>query len=194
MNYFVEDVNVLSLLFNSLNDDTKIHSYNVANYALAFAQSLNINGNELMCYYSYGLYHDIGKLCIDTKILTKNSSLTNEEYNIIKQHTVYGESIIKHIIFQNDDYKNKLLDVVRHHHERIDENGYPDKLHKEDISLEVKIVTVADVCDAILTDRCYQDGMGLNYLLRVLEENAGTQFDEEIVKIAINYFQHKFKL
>lgn len=194
MNIFVEDISVLNLLFNSFNDDTKIHSYNVATYALGFAQSLNIKGNELMCYYSYGLYHDIGKLCIDPKILTKNTSLTEREYEIIKQHTVYGENIISHIVFQNEDYKSKLLDVVRHHHERLDENGYPDKLCREDISLEVKIVTVADVCDAILSDRCYQDGKGLKYLLETLEQNSGTQFDEEISRLAINYFQHKFKL
>lgn len=194
MNPFVENHYVLNMLFKSLDDDTKIHSFNVANYALAFAQRMNIIGNELMCYYNFGLYHDIGKLYINSNILTKESELSDREYDIIKQHTIYGENIIKEIIFQNELYKKRLMDVVRHHHERVDECGYPDKLNKDSINLEVKIITVADACDAILSDRCYQKGKGIHSLLRILKENSGTQFDEEIADVAIKYFEHKLKL
>lgn len=187
MQYEGKDLLNLVYLFEALNTETKLHSFSVANYTKEFAKRYGIEEGGLFNYYLYGLYHDIGKSKVSLDILEKDSNLTDDEYNIIKKHTIYGNEMVDHLSLSDSVFKNKLLDVITHHHERIDGTGYPEKI--KDLSLECKIVSVADTCDAILSKRCYKDKKSTSELITILDDVSGSQLDSDIVSIAKSYFK-----
>jgi len=128
-----------------------------------------------------GLIHDIGKIGINESILQKPSKLTKKEYADVKTHSVIGENVVKHINFLKEG-----LPIIRHHHERYDGKGYPDGLKGEKIPLLARIIAVADAFDAMTSDRPYRKAFPPQEATKKLKENAGTQFDPQIVKIFIN--------
>jgi len=129
---------------------------------------LNVSGN----------LHDIGKIGIPDSILLKPGRLTDEEYEIIKKHPVIGSNIIGHFGMWTDEQS-----IIRHHHERFDGKGYPDGLKGEEIPLLARILSVADVYDALTTDRSYRRKMPDHVAVKIIRENAGSQFDPKIVNI-----------
>jgi len=130
---------------------------------------------------SCGLIHDIGKIGINESILQKPSKLTKNEYAEVKTHPVIGENVVKHVRFLK-----KGLPIIRHHHERYDGKGYPDGLKGEKIPLLARIIAVADAFDAMTSDRPYRKAFSPQEAIEKLKENAGTQFDPQIVKIFID--------
>ena len=127
--------------------------------------------------------HDIGKIKIPDYILTKPGKLTDEEFNIMKKHTADGSQIIDNILnnIEDEEYTKMAYDISRYHHERIDGKGYPDNLSGNEIPISAKIVTVADVYDALTSERCYKEAFSKEKSLKILEEGIGTQFDGDIV-------------
>jgi response regulator RpfG family c-di-GMP phosphodiesterase len=125
-----------------------------------------------------GNLHDIGKIGIPDDILLKSGRLTDEEFDIIKKHPIIGSNIIGHLGMWTDEQK-----IIRHHHERFDGNGYPDRLKGEGIPLLSRILSVADVYDALTTDRSYRKKMSDHMAVKIIKENASSQFDSEIVDI-----------
>ena len=131
--------------------------------------------------------HDIGKIKIPDVILNKPGKLTDKEYEIIKKHSIYGANIIKRTIYslENKDYSDVAYNIARHHHERWDGTGYPDKLKGEDIPLEARIMALADVYDALISDRVYKKAFTKEEALQIIKDGIGTQFDPTLADLFI---------
>lgn len=156
------------------------HCERVAAYAVLIAEAMKLSAKEISIIQCAGLLHDIGKIEIPKHILNKKEKLTDDEISYLRQHPVYSENILEPL-----EDMDKLTDYVRHHHERFDGTGYPDGLKGTEISLGARILCVADSFDAMVSDRPYSKSMTMEQAFNELENNAGTQFDPEIVKIFI---------
>lgn len=158
---------------------TRGHSERVAYFSLELAKRLNrFSEEEIKSYYYACLLHDVGKVSIPDHILTKPSSLTENEFEIIKTHPVVGVNAIKHIEGLQDS-----VSVVLHHHERWDGRGYPDKLAGEQIPLLARITAVADAFDAMTTKRSYREALNVEEAYDRILQGKGTQFDPSIVEV-----------
>jgi len=125
-----------------------------------------------------GLLHDLGKVGVSESILNKPGKLTEEEYAKIKEHPALGAMMI----ISEVESLQRLVPIVRHHHERFDGKGYPDGLAGEGIPLEARIMSVVDVFDAMTHDRAYRKALSREETMAELERGAGTQFDPAVVK------------
>ncbi|MGN0633468.1 MAG: HD-GYP domain-containing protein [Oscillospiraceae bacterium] len=127
--------------------------------------------------------HDIGKISIPDYILQKPGRLTNEEYEIMKTHSATGGKIITETFghLMDDDYKEMAYQVAYYHHEKYNGKGYPDGLKGTDIPLCARIMAVADVFDAVSSNRCYRDAMPLEICFNIIEKGRGEDFDPDIV-------------
>lgn len=174
-----DDKIALNLSNLSIIDDYVLsHSVNVCVLALVTGIFLGFNTQELLVLGSGALIHDIGKMLVPKHILLKSENLVDEEYKIVQQHTIFGYKILK----ENMKFSEKISSIALSHHERVDGNGYPNNLKEEDLNIYVKIVCIADVFDAITTDRVYCEKINYYDAVKYLLVNAGTQFDLEVVK------------
>jgi len=160
---------------------TKQHSANVSAYAMSIAKAYGCSQNEIVKLNVSGNLHDIGKIGIPDNILLKPGMLTDEEYKIIKKHPVIGSNIVGHFGMWADEQR-----IIRHHHERFDGKGYPDGLKGEEIPLLSRILSVADVYDALTTDRSYRRKMPDHVAVKIIKKNAGSQFDPNVAGIFLN--------
>ena len=152
------------------------HSEAVATYARVIAERLGLPEEDQQLAFLCGLVHDVGKIGLPPGLLEKPGPLTLDERHQMEQHAAIGERILANV----DDYK-EIAQVVRHHHERIDGNGYPDGLSGEEIPILSRIIAVADAFDAMTSDRPYRDSMPQRTARLRLAQAAGTQFDPTIV-------------
>ena len=127
--------------------------------------------------------HDIGKIAIPERILQKNGKLTNEEFEIIKTHTTEGAKIIDETFghTSNEKYHDIVKNVALYHHEKYNGTGYPQKLKGQEIPLEARIMSVADVFDAVSENRCYRDALPIEKCFEIIKEGRGTAFDPDVV-------------
>ncbi len=132
--------------------------------------------------------HDIGKVKIPDSILYKPTRLTDEEFEIVKQHPVIGEQILKPII-----PLQHALPVVRHHHERYDGKGYPDGISGTAIPFAARIVAITDSFDAMVSDRPYRKGLPIEKAIAELKKGAGTQFDPELVPAFLKVVEREYQ-
>jgi len=152
------------------------HGKRVRDVSLAIAKRLRISSERQEIIAMGALFHDIGKIEIDDSILKKPSRLSREEFEIIKLHPVFGCQMVK------GNFLEDTHDIIRHHHERVDGTGYPDGLKGDEISLEARIVAVADSFDAMTSRRPYREAMSCENALEELKSQSGTLYDAEIVK------------
>jgi len=185
---FLDTIIALTKAIDAKDRYTRGHSQRVSEYSLSIAKKLNLPRREIEMLKFCGPLHDIGKVGIDEAILRKPSSLTTAEYEIIKEHPVVGENIIKHIGFLKEG-----LAILRHHHERYDGKGYPDGLKGKNIPILARIVAIADAFDSMISDRPYRKAFSPEEAIRRIKMGAGTQFDPEIVNVAITVFQEIIK-
>ncbi len=157
---------------------TKQHSASVSGYAMSIARKNGCSQEEISKLDISGNLHDIGKIGIPDSILLKQGKLTDDEYEVIKKHPVIGSNIIGHLGMWTDEQ-----DIIRHHHERFDGTGYPDGLKGEEIPFLARILSVADVYDALTTDRSYRRRISKKTAAEMIKEKSGTQFDPKIVDI-----------
>lgn len=128
--------------------------------------------------------HDIGKIAIPDNILLKPAKLTEEEFEIIKTHTIVGGRIMDHIMDGVDDiYYRHCKDICLYHHERWDGTGYPTEKKGTDIPLSARILSVVDVYDALVSKRVYKDSFDYETSINIIIDGAGTQFDPEIAEL-----------
>lgn len=153
------------------------HTQRVMEYSLMIGYALGLNKEELEKLKLSAVLHDIGKIGIRDAILLKESKLTEEEFKIIQNHTIYGAEILSHIKQLRD-----VIPGVVYHHEKYDGTGYPYGLKGEEIPLIAQIIAVADTYDAMTTDRPYRKGLSKEVALAELERWAGKQFSPEVVK------------
>lgn len=132
--------------------------------------------------------HDIGKIAVSDSILKKPGKLTEEEFKKIQNHTIAGEKIIREVLsgIESEDYVKIAADVAVGHHERWDGNGYPYKLKGEEISLEARIMAIADVFDALVSPRCYKDPFSTDEAFEIISLSRGTHFDPVLTDLFIS--------
>jgi putative nucleotidyltransferase with HDIG domain len=152
------------------------HSTAVATYARDIAGRLGLSDREQQLTHLCGLVHDIGKVGLPAGLLEKPGPLTPDERSLMEEHPVIGERILANI----DDY-DEVARVVRHHHERVDGAGYPDRLPEREIPLISRIIAVADAYDAMTSDRPYRDAMPSHVARLRIARAVGRQFDTTVV-------------
>lgn len=145
-------------------------------YSVAIGVEMGLSKKELENLKLAAILHDIGKIGIKDAILLKEGNLSEEEFTIMQNHTIYGAEILNHVKQLKD-----IVPGIKYHHEKIDGSGYPDKLQGDEIPLIAKIIAVADSFDAMITDRPYRKALTVETALKELKNNAGTQFDFQVV-------------
>ena len=155
---------------------TKGHSENVANLASRIAEEMNLPKKLIKDAYWAGLVHDIGKLLVPLDVLNKDGKLSDEEYELIKKHSVYGKKALA-----NSESLEHISKYVLHHHERWDGNGYPEGLKGNEIPLISQILTVADSWDAMLSKRAYREPLSRSEAVNEIKKNKGKQFSPKVV-------------
>ncbi|MDR5585888.1 MULTISPECIES: HD-GYP domain-containing protein [Clostridium] len=162
----------------SYDVNTYLHSLSVTVISIAIGSALNLSKKELCDLGVCGLLHDIGKVAIPIEIIGKPSKLTEEEFNIVKTHAELGGNyIVENKYMDNDIY----LGVISHH-EKFDGTGYPNKLKREDIPLFGRIITVADVYDALTGNRPYRNPIKPLEAIEYIMAGVGSSFDYNVVK------------
>ena len=161
----------LSATVDARDSYTAGHSRRVQQLALAIGRELGLSQAELDLLGHAALFHDIGKLAIPDAILLKPASLTGEEWALMQRHAEEGARIIDRLGFLQD-----AVPSIRHHHERFDGTGYPDRLGGEEIPLGARIIHVADALDSMLTTRIYRAARPVHEALAEVKGAAGTQF------------------
>ena len=133
--------------------------------------------------------HDIGKIVVSDKILRKPGRLTPEEFEQMKKHAAVGGDVIREVLegVTNDDYLSFASDIATYHHERWDGTGYPKGLKGEQIPLAARIMAIADVFDALISQRCYKEPFSFDESVKIIEEGAGTQFDPNLVGVFLRH-------
>lgn len=155
---------------------TKGHSERVSHLSDLVAGELRIGYQERRLVRYSAMLHDVGKIGVPLCIINKPGPLDDAEFDEMKAHPVIGENILRDI-----DFLLPVLDVVRHHHERLDGRGYPDGLTEVDLSQAVRIVTAVDAFDAMTSTRAYRRSMTVAEAMQELRAYSGTQFDRRVV-------------
>jgi diguanylate cyclase (GGDEF)-like protein/putative nucleotidyltransferase with HDIG domain len=161
----------LSATVDARDSYTAGHSRRVQQLSLAIGRELGLSQAELDLLGHAALFHDIGKLAIPDAILLKPASLTGEEWALMQRHAEEGARIIDRLGFLQD-----AVPAIRHHHERFDGTGYPDRIAGEEIPLGARIIHVADALDSMLTTRIYRAARPVNEALAEVKDKSATQF------------------
>ena len=168
----------LSTTIEAKDEYTRGHSHRVAEYAALIAEELGWDKKEIKNLKNAAHLHDIGKICIPDNILNKPTRLTEEEFQVIKEHTVIGAEILKNITLISH-----VKEVARSHHERYDGMGYPDGLKGEEIPLYARVITVADSYDDMKSRRIYRNPLDDQIIYNEIARNCGSQFDPQIAGV-----------
>ena len=174
-------IRTLSTTLEAKDEYINGHSYRVAQYAALIAREMGWSQKEVLNLKNAAYLHDVGKIGIPDTILNKPSRLTEEEYDLIKAHTVIGADILKDITMIEH-----VVDVARYHHERYDGSGYPDGLVGEEIPIHARIVAVADSYDAMNSRRIYRSALPVGIIYEEIQKNRGIQFDPNIADVFLS--------
>ncbi len=159
---------------------TKGHSEDVAYFVSAITEELALPDDERQNYYWAGILHDVGKVGVPSDILNKPGKLTDEEYEIVKEHANYGYDVL-----EQSENLQMIATFVKHHHEWWNGKGYPDGLKKHDIPLGSQIIAVSDMISTMATKRSYRDIQTKGHIVKELKAYKGIQFAPKIVDIAL---------
>jgi putative nucleotidyltransferase with HDIG domain len=169
-------VSTLAAAVDARDAWTHSHSRNVAMFAVALARHIGTPEERVRRIEMAALLHDVGKIGVRDSILTKEGDLDRFEYEMVREHPVLGEKILRSTAAQD------ILPWVLHHHERWDGGGYPDGLAGEAIPFEARIIALCDAYDAMRSDRPYREGISEAGALRELAATAGGQFDPTLTR------------
>ncbi len=169
-------VKALILATETRDSYTSGHNLRVTLYALQLARELNVQPEQLRALAQGAIVHDVGKINVPDAILNKPGKLTSEERLNIEQHPVKGYEMCRTLGFMMDE-----LGIIRSHHERWDGTGYPDQLKGEDIPILARIVAVADVYDALTSNRAYRQAWSHQEVIQLLAKGKNSHFDERCV-------------
>jgi HD-GYP domain-containing protein (c-di-GMP phosphodiesterase class II) len=178
---FINSVRMLAAAIDAKDPYTRGHSERVARYSIAIGKNLPLPEKEMRNLRISALLHDVGKIGIDDRILRKPGALSDEEFEVMKQHPAKGAAIMSGVA--------QLIDIIpgmKYHHEKWAGGGYPDGLESEQIPMQARIVAIADTFDAMTTNRPYQKAMELGYVVEKIKSFAGTRFDPRVVDAFVN--------
>ncbi|MBT8764451.1 response regulator [Desulfohalobiaceae bacterium Ax17] len=191
MNLESQDMLIFALakLAEYRSNETGQHLERVQHYTLALAQELAGHGFSRLTsaviemLFSLSSLHDIGKVAIPDNILHKPGRLTSEEFEVMKQHTVIGGNLLEQLYKKSGSVRLKMAKhIVLYHHERFDGTGYPYGLKGEEIPLEARIVALADMFDALSTERCYKPAFAREKCREIIEQEKGNCLDPALVE------------
>jgi HD-GYP domain-containing protein (c-di-GMP phosphodiesterase class II) len=178
---YVQTVDSLMRAVEARDKYTEGHSQRVAKIVEMIAREMKLSEFKIEMLNIASMMHDVGKIGVDDSILNKPGKLTDDEFCAIKKHPEIGYNILK-------DVKNLegVIDLVRHHHERYDGRGYPDGKNKDDLSMDVFIIQLADAIDAMATDRPYRKALTEKDIMFEIHKYSGTQFHPVVVEAYVN--------
>ncbi|MGP8104838.1 MAG: HD domain-containing phosphohydrolase [Desulfobaccales bacterium] len=179
-------VMALSSIIETRDPYTAGHQRRVVQLANAIAQKLGFSQNRIEGLRVMGFLHDIGKTVVPAEILCKPGKLSEYEFNIIKTHPQIGYDILKEI-----EFPWPVAQVVLQHHERLDGSGYPVGLSGQDILMEARVLSVADVTEAIISHRPYRPALGLDKALDEISQNNDILYDHLVVNACLTLFKEK---
>jgi PAS domain S-box-containing protein/putative nucleotidyltransferase with HDIG domain len=179
-------IQALSLTVEIRDPYTAGHQRRVSSLARAIAQEMGLSSNMVDTIRMAGIIHDIGKISVPAEILSKPGKITDIEMSLIKVHSQSGYDILKDV-----GLPYPVAEIVLQHHERLDGSGYPQYLKDNDILLETKIISVADVVEAISSHRPYRPALGIDIALHEIEKNKGILYDEYVVEACLRLFREK---
>lgn len=188
--YSFKMLETLARAIDAKDKYTNGHSQRVAAYSTKLAEALGWSEDEIEKLKYEALLHDIGKIWVPDSVLNKPNRLTDDEFNVIKSHTLVGADILKDMIAVPNAYS-----VAKHHHERYDGKGYPRSIKGEDIPVNARIVCIADSYDAMNSDRIYRKALPADVIRQELINGRGTQFDPEYLDVFLKLFdEHKLNI
>ncbi len=175
LNSFTQVIESFLKVIDSKDHYTEGHCERVANYTKKLCEKANISQRRKERIVNMAKIHDIGKIYVDDKILKSNEILAEEEFREMKEHSKYGYELLKDIDMLNDD-----LDIILHHHEFYNGNGYPDGIEEKEIPLGSRILNICDSFDVMTTGRSYKRALNKQETIEEFEECSGEQFDPEL--------------
>ena len=179
-----DTVRVISTMVEMRDPYTAGHESRVANLATAIAKHMGLTDDQIHAIHLAGTVHDLGKINIPAEILCKPGKITEIEYSLIKAHPRAGYDILKDIHFPWP-----IAQMVLQHHERLDGTGYPQGLKGEEIIIEARILSVADVVEAMSSHRPYRPGLGIDAAMKEIGRSRGTHYDPQVVDVCVALFR-----
>jgi len=179
-------ITAMAVIVESKDPYTAGHQKRVTDVAVAIAEEMNLPEDKISGIRMAAMIHDIGKINIPAEILSKPGQLTDIEFNMIRTHPEVGYNILKNI-----EFMYPVAQIVYQHHEKIDGSGYPRGLSGNDILIESKVIAVADVIEAMATDRPYRPSLGITAALEDIQRGKGTLYDPEVVDACLKIFEEK---
>lgn len=177
-------IEAMAMLIEMKDPHTAGHQRRVANLACTIGDRMQLPTDTITSLRLAGLIHDIGKVRVPAEILTNPNALTKPELNIIRLHPTTGYEILSGI-----DFPWPITEAVYQHHERLDGSGYPRGISGHDIILEGRVLAVADVVEAIASDRPYRPALGIDTALQEIEEKQACLYDPDAVKACVALFR-----
>ena len=179
-------LDTMSRIIEAKDPYTSGHQHRVCQLAVPLAQELNLSKDKIEGIRIASLIHDIGKIGLPTEILSKPTKLTDIEFSLIKGHSQAGYDILKSI-----DFSYPVANIVLQHHENIDGSGYPNGIKDNEISIEAKILRIADTVEAMSSFRPYRPAKGIDKALEEISKNKGILYDPEVVDACLKLFKEK---
>lgn len=176
-------VKTLSKIVETRDPYTSGHEDQVAKIACRIAREMNLSDEQLSLIHISATLHDIGKISVPSEILTKPSSLTNLEREIIKNHCKVANDILINI-----EFPYPVAEIIYQHHERMDGSGYPRGLKGDEIAMEARIIGVADVIDAMASYRPYRPALGVDAAIQEIIKYKGVTFDSDVVNACLKVY------
>lgn len=173
---FINSIRMLAAAIDAKDPYTRGHSERVARYSIAIGKNLHLPEKEMRNLRISALLHDVGKIGIDDRILRKPGALSDDEFEVMKQHPVKGAAIMSGV-----GQLNECIAGMKYHHEKWSGGGYPESLEGEAIPMQARIVAIADTFDAMTTNRPYQKAMELSYVVEKIKSFSNTRFDPKVV-------------
>jgi HD-GYP domain-containing protein (c-di-GMP phosphodiesterase class II) len=170
----LETLAVLGSAIAKRDNDTDAHNYRVTLYSLRIGEALGLTPGQLRMLIKGSFLHDVGKLGIPDNILLKPGRLDPQEFSIMKTHVEQGAEIVR-----RSSWLREGIDIVRHHHEKFGGGGYPKGLNGSAIPITARIFAVADVFDALTSQRPYKNPLSFEETMRILERDSGSHFDPQ---------------
>lgn len=180
----LQTIKAIAITIEKRDPYTAGHQQRVADLAVTIAREMGLDEDKVEGIRLGALIHDIGKIYIPSEILNRPGRISDVEFQIIKMHSEVGYEIVKDV-----DFPWPVADMIYQHHERIDGSGYPQGLKGDEIIQEARIMSVADVVEAIASHRPYRPSMGIDSALEEIQKNRGRIYDPEVVDTCVKLFK-----